>query len=328
MTIRVLENHPRLTTVCLLVFAAIICVATAEFGLRTFTGLGNPPLYEISPLYGYRLKPGQSIEPRGGVRFLFGARVRTNNLGLRAADDWDGNADNKVLFLGDSVTYGGQYVDDRELFSSIAAAFIPTYMVGNGGVNAWGVENVHGLTVDYGFRPARTVVTCLLEGDFYRGLTRINGLPFWSHKPSLAIYDLAMFFATTSAWSRYREDGGGRVDRGAEEKVVDRAVRRLAETTEVIAREGGRHLIYILPERAQVAGERQVDPLVKRSLERYGVEARYLLPRLRALRPSATDTRRWFQDSVHLEAEGHKVYGEVIGRDLAELLTPPVRPRT
>ena len=320
MTARVFKRHPRLTMSCLLVFAAVICVAMAEYGLRTLTWLGNPPLYEISPLYGYRLKAGQSIEPRGGVRFLFGAQVSTNNLGLRAADYWDGNADNKVLFLGDSVTYGGQYVDDKELFSSVAAAFIPRYMVGNGGVNAWGVENVHGLIVDYGFRPARTVVICLLEGDFYRGLTRISGLPFWSHKPSLAVYDLAMFYATTSAWSRYREDSGGGIDRGAEEKVVDRAVKRLAEVGDAISGDGGRHLIYILPVRAQLMGERPVDPLVKRYLEKYGIDARYLLSRLRDLHPSETDARRWFHDDEHLEAEGHKIYGDIIGRDLAGLL--------
>ena len=176
-------RQPVATISVLLTIFLLICLLTLELFLKTFSGLGNPPLYELSPLYGYRLKANQVIEPRGGLGFLYGARLTTNNLGLRAADEWDSNPSGKILFLGDSVTYGGQYIADTQLFSSVAGKRLSGWQVVNGGINAWGVENIVGLMMDYGFSPAEVVETCIIEGDFYRGITRATSMPLWTERP-------------------------------------------------------------------------------------------------------------------------------------------------
>ncbi len=316
------ERHPKATLAAIFALTALLLLLATELFLGAFSGLGNPPLYEVSPLYGYRLKPNQFIAPKGGMGFLFGARVTTNNLGLRAAQPWDAKTQDKVLFLGDSVTYGGQYVSDEDLFSSIAARDVPGYKIGNGGINAWGVENIHGLVVDHGFNPARYYVTCLIEGDFYRGLTRINGLPYWSHRPSSALYDLLMFFMTTAGWKRYDAVVDFRADTEEGGKVVDRAVRRLKEMDRYLTLKGMVHLVYILPNREQVLGNEKIDDRVADALSRNGVRASYLLHKLKAKSYDAATMRGWFHDGVHLEPVGHMVYGRLIGEDLRTLLPP------
>jgi len=314
-------RHPAMTLGIVLTTLFFLAVAAAELFLRTCSGLGNPLLYELSPLYGYRPLPNQVIEPKGGLGFLYAARVTTNNLGLRAAGDWSGEPAGKVLFLGDSVTYGGQYVADEQLFSSVAGRALPAWQVGNGGVNAWGVENIVGLVMDYGFSPAAVVVTCVIEGDFYRGTTRAGSVPLWTERPEFALQDLLMHFIWRANESRY----GSSVDALSEEekaldKTVDRAARRLRELGDHLAGRQVRHVVFILPTRNQVVEGGALDDRVQRALKRHRVEANYLLPELRNREPDAGRRDEWFHDLVHLEQSGHEAYGRLIGEKLAREL--------
>jgi hypothetical protein len=162
----VFGRHRRLGLVLLVLFCIMATVGLVEMVLRARLGLGRPVLYDSSPVYGYRPLPG------GTYRRFGGARLHFNNLGLRAEGDWDDEPDGKILFLGDSVTYGGSYVDNNQLFSALATGGLPGYAAGNAGVNAWGVENIYGLVVEMGFQPAKVYVTVVPEADFYRGLVR------------------------------------------------------------------------------------------------------------------------------------------------------------
>jgi hypothetical protein len=314
-------RHPVATISVLLTILMLICLLALELFLRTFSGLGNPPLYEISPLYGYRLKPNQVIEPRGGMGFLYGARITTNNLGLRAAGEWAPNPEGKILFLGDSVTYGGQYIDDAQIFSSVAGSKLPGWQVGNGGINAWGVENIVGLIMDSGFSPAEGVVTCVLEGDFYRGLTRASSMPLWIERPSLALQDLLMHFIWRANESRYGSTIDAVVqDEAHLDKIVDRAARRLEDLDLYLKQKHVRHFIFILPTRSQIVGDEPPDPRVEKILRRHKIDAEYLRPELLALEPDRKKRRKWFHDEVHLEVPGHQAYGILIGDVLSHVL--------
>jgi hypothetical protein len=314
-------QHPVATIAVLLTIVLLICLLAFELFLKTFSGLGNPPLYELSPLYGYRLKANQVIEPKGGMGFLYAARLTTNNLGLRAAGEWDSNPAGKVLFLGDSVTYGGQYVADAQLFSSVAGTRLPGWQVGNGGVNAWGVENIVGLGEDYGFSPAEAVVTCVIEGDFYRGLTRASSLPLWTDRPSFALKDLLMHIIWKANESRYGNSVYSVVqDEIHLDKIVDRAASRLKDLDHYLNQHKVRHFLFILPTRTQIVDGGPPDPRVKRVLKRYEINGSYLLPGLLNLEPDKEKRREWFHDEVHLDPPGHHAYGILIGDALSSAL--------
>ncbi|MBI5444188.1 MAG: hypothetical protein HY900_23625, partial [Deltaproteobacteria bacterium] len=267
-------RHPAATLAIVLSIGFLACVVAVELLLRTFSGLGHPPLYELSPLFGYRLKANQVIEPKRGLGFLYGARVTTNNLGLRGAGHWDANPERKVLFLGDSVTYGGQYVADAQLFSSVAGRSLPGWQVGNGASNAWGVENIAGLVVDYGFCPARVVVTCVLEADFYRGLTRASSVPLWTETPRAALQDLLMHFVWRANESRYGGSVEPLIDDAAHlDRIAQRAAMRLKQMDGYLRGRGVRHLVFLLPTRSHVVEGDSPDRRVRRLLQRQGIPA-------------------------------------------------------
>jgi len=315
-------RHPVATISALLTTVFLFCLLTLELFLGTFSGLGNPPLYELSPLYGYRLKPNQVIAPRGSMGFLYGARLTTNNLGLRAAADWDSNPAGKILFLGDSVTYGGQYIDDELLFSSVAGKRLPLWQIGNGAINAWGIENMVGLVKDYGFSPAEVVLTCVIEGNFYRGTTRAASMPLWTERPRFALQDLFMHFIWKINKLRYDNRGHSETNTADhQDKIVNRAARRLKQLDDYLKHKQVKHFIFILPTRSQVVKDEPLDPRVEKVIKQYGIDVEYLLPKLLALETSPQKRSKLFHDEVHLESPGHQAYGILIGDALSNYLS-------
>jgi len=315
-------RHPFATIAILLTIFVLVFIPALELFLKTFSGLGNPPLYELSPLYGYMLKPNQVIEPRGNIAFLYGARLTTNNLGLRAADDWDSKPAKKILFLGDSVTYGGQYVDDAQLFSSVAGNRLPGWQVGNGACNAWGIGNIVGLLRDYRFLPAEVVVTNVIEGDFYRGTSRASALPLWTERPRFALQDLLMHIMWKVNKTRYENSADAVIqDEAHLDMIVDHAARNLKDLDHYLEQQQVRHFLFILPTRSQIADGALPDPRIEKALKKYEIKAVYLLPELLSLEPDREKRQKWFHDEVHLLPAGHQAYGLLIGDALLNVLS-------
>jgi hypothetical protein len=308
----VFERHPRLTLTGVWLVFLLLFLAVAEIGLKKISGLGRPVLFYQDPAFGYRLLPNQETWRFGGAHF------KVNNLGLRAPGDWDARIDDKILFLGDSVTYGGNHISNHELFSARAAQGLPGLRSGNAGIPNWGVENVHGLVVLDRFLPASVYVTTFIEDDFYRGLQHGRNKPWIKYRmPRFALEELAEF-----VWYKYFTDTQeiNRREREAEpaDTRVTRAAAKLKEMDELLKSRGYRHLMFISPTRQEALGQRPVDARVKRALAAHRVDAIYLLDRLPAATPE--ERRAWYQDNDHLTARGHAVWAGLIHEELVRVL--------
>ncbi len=232
------ERYPKMTLFVFNFTIFVILILLTEFCMGAFMGLGNPIIYDTSPLYGFRPLPNQEVK-----RFR-GTIIKTNNLGLRANEDWNKNEKSKILFLGDSVTYGGSRIANDELFSHLAAKDLDRYQSASAGVNAWGVENIYGLVVDSNFMPAEIYITTLIENDFYRGLTRLKGKIYWNRKPSSAMEEL--FHYGLFRMSKKRHPGWLKfASEDQRRAVLTRSVSRLKEMDEVLKARGFVHLLYI-----------------------------------------------------------------------------------
>ncbi len=285
-----------------------------KFTLRRLMGLGNPVVYDSHPFYGYRLRPNQRVTRFGG------ARIRINNLGLRAEQDWEEDrSERRILFLGDSVTYGGSYISNDELFSHLVLDDLPGYQSGNAGVNAWGVENIHGLIVDYGFRPASIFVTVVPEGDFYRGLTRLQGQPFWNRKPRSSLEELLQYFYYRQSYKKYTHWATGRSD-DEKSRVVERAAEQLGEVDRVLQAEGCDHLIYISPTLSQALGLEQKDELVLEALRKHHLQVSYLLDNPLLSQLTRKDKEGLYYDGIHLSKAGHRLWARMISADLQRVI--------
>lgn len=314
------ERHPRITLALVWLAFLLVLIVAAELLLKRLTGLGSPVLFQAHPAYGYRLKPHQETWRFGGAHF------KINNLGLRAEHDWDAAREGKILFLGDSVTYGGNHVSNRDLFSEVAVARLPGYDAGNAGTPNWGVENVYGLVVEARFQPAAVYVSTFIEDDFYRGPPLGLKLPWVRYEaPLFALQELGDFL-----WHKFvmrtRQSNQRTREREPAEVRVARAALKLKMLDGRLKALGYRHFIFISPTRAEVLGEAPRDARVQDELDRFGVEAVYLLdaPVMRAAPPGAR--RAWFQDDVHLTRAGHAVWGELIGERLERSLAPRALP--
>jgi hypothetical protein len=308
-----LEAHPRITLTLIVTVGIIGALVIAEMVLRLFLGLGDPLLYQSSPLFGYRLQAHQLVERRDG------ARIRVNNLGLRAEDDWDDRRENKILFLGNSVTFGGTFLSNIDLFSHLAVGQLEDYSAGNGGVNGWGIENMHALVVDYGFLPASVYVTVLQDMDFERGLSKFAGQPFWTRKPRFALEEAFFFFVYR--WMLGMYEGHDRfVTEKEREKAIERSVVKLRELDEFLRGQGFIHLIYMSTDKFQLLGESAPDSLVRALLRRYNVPVKFIgdQPEVRSLSPE--EIAALFYDWNHLDKPGHALWGRIIGQDLRKLL--------
>ena len=80
-------------------------------------------------------------ETKSKKKRLEGSYVTINEAILRSINPWNSEK-KKILFLGDSVTYGGSYIDDKDIFSSKVCEKLKNFICGNAGVNAYGVLNI------------------------------------------------------------------------------------------------------------------------------------------------------------------------------------------
>ncbi len=309
------ERHPKLTLSSIVISGVLILLAVAEFSLRLVFGLGNPVLYCSSPLFGYRLQPNQFVHRRG-------AEIRVNNLGVRADRDWDENIENKILFLGNSVTYGGTYISNNDLFSHLAVQGLSDYVAGNAGVNGWGIENISALIVDYEFLPARTYVSVLQEMDFYRGLSKLAGKPFWTTKPTFALQELLGSFYVDRLNGMY-ENHERFVSTLENEKTVERSCARLKAMDNFLKLRGYTHLIYFSTNTDQLLKGVPADTIVAKLLKMYDINGVYLNEKPELLSLSKAEQQELFYDWNHLSKKGHGLWGKIIGEDLRRLLGKP-----
>tara|TARA_Y100001968_G_scaffold308967_1_gene328330 strand:+ start:571 stop:1524 length:954 start_codon:yes stop_codon:yes gene_type:complete len=157
-------------------FGIIVC----EFAGRSF-GLGNPLLYKEDELVGYRLRPNQN------KKRLKNSFVSTDFEGFRFDPNQKKDLSAEIIiFVGDSVTYGGSYIDNSNLFSSIYCDDSTNLVCLNSGVNSWGTYNMGRFISNFSLYSTRIpskFVLIILPGDDLRNLSQLSSLPYWSASP-------------------------------------------------------------------------------------------------------------------------------------------------
>ena len=98
-------------------------------------------------------------------------------------DNWSDNKNNKkIVFFGDSVTYGGSYIDDAKIFTHMACKDFKELNIvcGNAGVNAYGIQNIiYRSKYDKRIGDIYIKVFILIADDFYRGLQNSETAHFY-----------------------------------------------------------------------------------------------------------------------------------------------------
>jgi hypothetical protein len=299
----------------MLVLSTLASVLAAEGALR-LAGLGTPILYENLATCGYRPRPDQTRRRIGG------AGVHVNHLGLRGpdVDSTPPPGTLRMLFLGDSVTWGGSYVDDRDLFTAVAAARVQERLPGrfaaiealDGGVNGWGPANVLGLVRASAGFASHVWIWTLLDDDLVREKTHFGEVPYFGTAPWTAWEELFML-ASYKIVTAYKV-------RKSPADLEAIAIQNLAACREVEAAAGaaGARLVIVWhPTASALAGEAEPYAARVRALaESEAIPFFDLTPTYRGVpRPD-----NLYVDGMHLSRAGHRIVGETVGNQLATLL--------
>jgi hypothetical protein len=299
----------------LILLGLLLSLALLEFGLRLL-GLGSPLIYHESLLYGYALRPNQKeTRQRNAI-------VTINEKGLRSIKPWAGKI--KILFLGDSVTYGGSYIDDRDTFAERTCELLnqgigrQDITCGNAGTNAYGVRNVIGRLKFGGLSDSDVVVVTLISADFYRGFTSLRGLPFFTRPLSGPLQATMELFAFELDVLRSRVRFGPTVIKkeGVDWNIeLNLAISELKKVLEERTSEGKTVLLVWSPSKQWVEGIKESSEAAPRvMLERLGFPFIDMTDYIHA-----ENIKEIYYDSGHLEKTGHLVYATKIAEELARL---------
>ena len=296
----------------------LICTLGAEAILRFALGLGNPVLIAADPACRYILKPDQNV-------YRFFGHVSINHFGMRseAVPKQRTPGTLRVLFVGDSMTYGTTQVDQREIFSERVHTALPGIIhrpveVLNASAGAWAPANELAYLRSRGTFQADVVVLVLNDGDISQPMSSMrdvgDALPHI--KPSSAIGELYERYLKVHIFHvKPKIDAGDSVKLDAS-SVVQENLQVFDQIQQLVARSGARLVVLFVPFRLDFPEiVRQPETTITAWTATHHVPL-IDLSATEALYPAKEITL----DGIHLNAKGNSIVAQAVEASWAHLV--------
>lgn len=169
----------------LLIVALLIPLCILEWGARLL-GFGQIVEFVPDDACGFLARPSQTA-------YVYGQRVRINSLGLRGPElvTPKPSGTSRVVFVGDSITYGGGKIPEERLFCRAVATSAQQQGLQIEAVNlaipAWSPQNWWRYIEKYGLHQADAVVLVLPECDLARQFNNLRNSGLREHSPPLRL---------------------------------------------------------------------------------------------------------------------------------------------
>ena len=294
-----------ITTVFFIVF---IPTVLAELYLR-FIGLGNPITYDDNYVYGYAPKENQKKK-----RFN-NSTVSINDVGLRAVHNWENNKDKKkIIFFGDSVTYGGSYIDDYELFSQLICESFKSknYICGNAGVNSYGIFNiVYRSRYDTRLNNDYLRIFLLVPDDFYRGLQDHNTAHFYLNDTDLifnSLLEAVNFLATKYNLRKFISKRSDNIKKGNQLDLINESINLLNSEFERLKNQQKKFLIFYTPSNLPNDLNNFILKQIKENIDFEVIDLSIHLK------------KDMFEDDIHYNKKGHQKVSEIMSGQILKFL--------
>lgn len=288
-------------------------------------GFGHPIVYYNATYGGIRPLPNQRVE-----RFR-DATVTIDSNGFRTANP-DEEFGIQVLFVGDSVTWGGTTIDDNDLFSEVASDVVraegtDVYSM-NAGVNGTGLMNQADVYLSCQ-DSADLLVWLFPWASTLRCYTTAGFLWPPTKKPRFALVEAGDHLIRTQWLTRFRTEG--RIPQGQQnlfpevaggyenffEGVLEERTRRnvevLKRTVETAVNKGTPVIVGITPE---FSGSGLVPNSIEAAehLQQLASLGAQILDVHQVLSSGEEDIADLYLDRIHLTREGHRLVGEALGK--------------
>ena len=265
-----------------------------------------------------------------------GASVTIDANGFRTSKSIEG-ADLRVLFVGDSVTWGGSSVDDSDLFTEVASDVIRsdgrTVYSMNAGVNGSSLMNQGDIYLAR--QDAVDVLVWLFPWtDTLRSYASAGFLWPATKKPRFALVEAGDHVIRSLWLTSFREEGqsldgefvypevpGGYESffEGVLENRTARNIDALRRTVEVALGKETPVIVGITPERV---GNELIpnEDRATEQMEQLAAQGANILNVHQVLTSADQDIASLYIDSIHFNREGHRVLGESLGKFLRQVL--------
>jgi hypothetical protein len=298
-----------------IITGVLVCapVGVVEVYLRS-VGLGNPILFYANASYRFAPQPNQKQ-----VR-IRGATVTVDSKGFRSTKDWSEAADAKILFIGASVTWGGTFIDDNDLFSEgvcqrLAKSTGKRYICANTGANQYGTDNMAERIRYKGVDDESALVVTITTSNTTNGLVDAEGRFFFMRPPPQPFP--ALWEATTFVtWKLYHHLRPVTYRADDDLRVAQRSLENLFGAIHETQRPGRRVLIVQSPHKYELHGqEGALTKHVQSILARTPFEVLDLHASV-----SEAEGDGFYYDNDHLDVRGHHFFADQIAKRLGPLM--------
>jgi hypothetical protein len=232
------------------VVGVVLLLILLEVGLRVI-GLGNPVVYSHDPDSGYLPTPNQNLHRFFHLNYVNAFSMRSADISARKP-----TGVYRVMFIGDSVTYGTTFVDQADIFTSILQRDLPALLhrpveVLNASAGAWAPGNEEGYLRSHGIYDADLVVFVLNTGDLNQpfndqSLSLVSGYP--EHRPLLAIEEFWVRYIEPRLTRHSTADAGSTVSGASGETIKSAKILQSLERAQKICEaRGAKFAILYVP---------------------------------------------------------------------------------
>jgi len=304
------------------VLIILVGAVVVELGLRLVLGLGSPPLLTSHEEVGYLFRADQNL-----IRFT--NRVHINGYHQRSEDISiaDSSRISRLLFLGDSITWGGVLTDQSETYPELLEARLANWCghpveALNASAGSWGIGNLRAYAKHFGLFGSDLVAVQIGEGDLIQPKSDSSGIGSWAtprRAPTSAVAELVFRYlwpraeARWERWTRIETNEGTRPSKNQGDQISEpkrqqfsRNMRHLRALTAQIRSSGKSLVLIYVPEKNNLLpGDRSPPPLYFRFrhwIDDHKISVFDIQDRWKGRK----SVKKYYRDPIHLNERGNR----------------------
>jgi hypothetical protein len=300
----------------------IVACALLECILRFALGLGNPVLIQPDSACSYILKPDQDV-----LRFF--VRTHINHYGMRS-DEVSGvhqAGTLRLLFVGDSVTYGTSRVDQKKIFTEVLHRELPAIAhqpieVLNASAGAWAPSNELSYIQSRGIFQSDIVLLVLNDGDLTQPRATLadvgDNLP--QTRPLTAIGELYTRYILPGVIRTTHNVDAGDTAAGDSKDLIRENLENLDRFKELVTTQGARMMVIYIPFSRDIPDESRA---AAKSLHTWSDAHHIAMFDLTSAEAPYLPNDISLDGGTHLNVRGHLVVARAVEQSWPELSRSP-----